>query len=279
MTTTAERPAALGPAARGDASGRVVLDLPRTGAGDGGRAATSPVHRLPAQTKVVALTALAAAVVAVPTGAWWALGVCAVLVLGAVAAARLPAGLVARRMLVELPVVVFCLLLPLVATGPRVEVLGLSLSRAGLEGGATLLAKATLGVLAAVVLASTTPARDLLGGLERLRLPRSMVLVLAFAVRYSVVLVGEARRLQTAVALRGGGRRLRHLRAVAGAAGALFVRGYERGERVQRAMLLRGWSGAVPGLGGGPASAAQWATACAVPAAAAVVAVVARVVG
>ena len=236
----------------------------------------SPVHRLPAQTKLAALPAFAACVVAVPAGSWWALATCAALLLAVVALCRLPVAVVARRMVVEAPVVVFALLLPLVATGPRVDVLGLELSRAGLLGGGTLLVKASLGVLAAVVLAATTSSRDLLAGLERLHLPRPMVAILTFAVRYSTVLVQESRRLQVALAVRGGGRRLRHLRAVAGCAGALFVRGYERGERVQRSMVVRGWTGAVPVLGSAPATARQWATAGSLPALALVVALVAR---
>jgi len=237
----------------------------------------SPVHRLPPQTKLAALPAFAACVVAVPAGSWWALATCGVLLLAVVVASRLPVAAVARRMLVEAPVVVFALLLPVVATGPRVDVLGLELSRAGLLGGATLLVKATLGVLAAVVLAATTSSRDLLAGLERLHVPRTMVAILSFAVRYSAVLVQETRRLQVALAVRGGGRpRLRHLRAVAGGVGALFVRGYERGERVQRSMVVRGWTGALPALESSPASALQWAAAGSLPALALVVALTAR---
>ena len=266
------------PPSPGPAAPPVVLPQRRGPRRDGLHVlVASPVHRLPAHTKVVALTALAAGVVAVPTGAWWALGACAALVLGVVVASRLPVGLVARRMVVETPVVVFCLLLPLVATGPRVEVLGLELARDGLVGGATLLVKATLGVLAAVVLAGTTSARDLLAGLDRLRVPRPMVAVLTFAVRYAAVLAEEARRLQVARAVRGGGDgRLAQLAAVAAGAGTLFVRGYERGERVQRSMVVRGWTGTTPALTSAPATAGQWTASLAVPAAAVVVAVVAR---
>lgn len=237
----------------------------------------SPVHRLPAHTKLVAVPAFAVCVVLVPVGSWLALGACALVLLVVVAVARLPPAAVARRMLVEVPFVVFALLLPFVATGPRVEVLGLDLSRAGLVGGGTLLVKATLGVLAAVVLAATTTTRDLLGGLERLRLPRTTVSVLSFAVRYSAVLVHDVTQLRTARALRGGGDgRLRHLRAVAAGVGTLFVRSYERGERVQRSMLVRGWTGSMPALDSPSAGAGQWLAAGSAPALALVVAVLAR---
>ena len=77
-------------------------------------------------------------------------------------------------MVVEVPFVVFALLMPFVAAGPQVEVLGLSRSASPACCGAwDLLAKGTLGVLAASTLAATTEPRDLLLGLERLRLPRA----------------------------------------------------------------------------------------------------------
>jgi cobalt/nickel transport system permease protein len=39
---------------------------------------------------------------------------------------------------------------------------------------------------------------------------------------------------------------IKHWRVLATAAGALFIRSYERGERVHLAMLSRGYSGALP---------------------------------
>jgi cobalt/nickel transport system permease protein len=127
--------------------------------------ADSPVHRLPAHGKVLALLGFVLVVVATPAGTWWAFGAYAVLLVAILLVARVPLGLAARRMVVELPFVVFALLMPFVATGPQVEVLGLSLSRDGVLGGGTLLAKATLGVVAAIVLAATTGPRELLAGL------------------------------------------------------------------------------------------------------------------
>jgi cobalt/nickel transport system permease protein len=48
----------------------------------------------------------------------------------------------------------------------------------------------------------------------------------------------------------------------------LFIRSYERGERVHLAMLSRGYSGAMPIIRDMSASAPQWGTALALPAAA-----------
>lgn len=237
---------------------------------------TSVVHSLPAQTKLVALLAFVLVVVATPSRAWPAF-VGYALALGAVVTvARLPWRAVLSRMLVETPFVVFALLMPFVATGPRVDVLGIGLSRSGLVGGALLLAKGTFGVLAAVVLASSTTPRDMLVGLERLRIPSVLVSIISFAVRYLSIAGESLQRAQVARLARCGDEgRVSQLRAVAGTAGSTFVRTYERGERVHYAMLSRGLDGAMPALRSTRTTGAQWLTALSLPAAALVVLLVA----
>jgi cobalt/nickel transport system permease protein len=74
---------------------------------------------------------------------------------------------------------------------------------------------------------------------------------------------------------RGSGRgRIGHAAAVATSAGALFVRSYERGERVYLAMASRGYAGTMP-VRGARATWRSWAVCLLWPAAAAVVAAVA----
>ena len=89
----------------------------------------SVVHHLPPQVKLVCLLAFMIVVVAAPTGAWGLLGLDALLLVAVVLAARLPWAHVLRRLAVEAPFVVFAVVTPFVATGPRVEVLGLSVSQ------------------------------------------------------------------------------------------------------------------------------------------------------
>jgi cobalt/nickel transport system permease protein len=95
-----------------------------------------------------------------------------------------PFGYIGKRMVVEVPFVLFALLIPFVATGPRIDVLGLSVSEAGLLAGWGLLVKGTLGVMASLTLAATTEPRDLLAGLERLRVPSQLVQIIGFMIRY-----------------------------------------------------------------------------------------------
>ena len=234
------------------------------------------VHRLPAHVKVVALLGFVVAVVLVPPRQWWALLAAAAVLAVVVRIARLPAVVVVRRMVVEVPFVVFALLLPVLATGPRVDVLGVPLAVEGLVGAWNLLAKATIGVVAAITLAATTTPRDLVAGLERLRVPDALVQIVAFMLRYLAVVADDLHRMRIARESRGAppgwwGQ----LRAVAATIGALFVRTYERGERVQQAMLARGWTGRSVLVQGRAATAAEWAGAAVLPLAAAVLAVVA----
>ncbi len=206
------------------------------------------VHRLPPESKILALVAFALVVVATPGAAWPAYLVDATLLVGVAVLARLDPRSLLRRGVVEVPVLVFVAILPFVAADPRVEVAGLQVSQTGLAAAGTLLAKATLGIFAALILAGTTDARALLGGLERLRLPATLVAILSFMLRYVSIMIDDLRRLRLARLARGGTPR-GHLAAVAGGVGLLFVRGYERGERVQQAMIARGYRGRMPPLG------------------------------
>jgi len=207
----------------------------------------SPLHRLPGHVKILALLGFVLVVVATP-GHWYpAFGGYLVVLMLAVGLSRVPPPFLLPRMVVELPFVVFAALLPFVAVGPRTEILGLTVSASGLLPAWTLLAKGTLGVLAGLLLAATTEPHEVVRGLERLRLPDTLVQILGFMIRYLEVVGDDLRRQHMALASRGfSARSPRHWPALARSAGALFIRSYERGERVHLAMLSRGYTGKMP---------------------------------
>ncbi|WP_282692918.1 cobalt ECF transporter T component CbiQ [Streptomyces sp. CC208A] len=233
------------------------------------RRGDSPVHGLPPHTKLVAVLGFVLVVVTTPREAVWAFALYAAL-LGTVAAlARVPAGFLLRRLAIEIPFVAFALLMPFVVPGERTEVLGVSLSVPGLWGAWNILAKGTLGVAASVLLAATTELRALILGLQRLRLPSLLVQIASFMIRYGDVVTDEMRRMSVARRSRGfEARGVRHWGVLAKSAGALFIRSYERGERVHLAMLSRGYTGTMPVTDERPATRAQWTRALALPLAA-----------
>ncbi|WP_089156845.1 cobalt ECF transporter T component CbiQ [Micromonospora sp. NBS 11-29] len=244
------------------------------------RESGSPVHRLPPEVKITAMVLFTVAVVATPREAYWAFGGYALLVAAVAALARVGPRWLLGRALIELPFVLFAFALPFLGAGERVEVVGLSLSVDGLHGAFNILAKGTLGVLASLLLAATTTTRDLILGLDRLRCPQILTQIATFMLRYLEVLVGEARRMRVARVSRGDDPRfLWQLRGFAAGVGALFLRAFERGERVYLAMVSRGYTGRMPAVwqGAGAATAGQWAVAATVPVIAASIAAAALV--
>lgn len=207
----------------------------------------SPLHRAPAHLKILALLGFVGLVVATPREWYAVFAIHLAVVVVAIAVSRVPPSYLLKRMVVEVPFVVFAVLLPFVAHGPRTEVLGLSLSESGLIGAWGLLVKGTLGVLASLLLASTTEPQQVVVGLERLRLPQQLVQIMAFMVRYLDVVTSELHRMRIARESRGfDSRDPRQWPVLAKSLGALFIRSYERGERVHLAMLSRGYTGKLP---------------------------------
>jgi cobalt/nickel transport system permease protein len=228
-------------------------------------AVETAVHRLAPECKLAALAAFVVAVALVPYGTPAPYAVDAAVLAAVAAWARVSPGFLAARLAVEIPFVLFVVLLPFVSGGPRVDVVGMGLSEAGLWTAAGIAAKATLAVLAAAVLAATTTAPDVVSGLQRLRVPRALTAVGGFAIRYLQVVLDELRRLQVARVARGDDARwLGQARTVARTAGALAVRCFERGERVHGAMLARGFAGRLPDVAGAPRGrAGAWLAAAA----------------
>ena len=221
---------------------------------------TSAVHRLPAEVKIVAAFLGVVCVVITPREAFAVFGGYLLLLAVVWTVARIPPGWIAVRSLIEAPFLVLAVLLPITGTAPYVEFLGLTLSEPGLLGAWNIVVKGTLGVLTSLTLAATTPLRDLLLGLQRLRAPSLVVTIATLMLRYVDVIAGEARRMRLARISRGHDPRfLWQAGATARGVGALFIRSYERGERVHLAMLSRGWTGDMPALSDAVTTRRQWA--------------------
>lgn len=221
--------------------------LHRTGvAGD----PASPLHRLDPRAKLIGFGGITVVAVSTPLAAWPVFAGCAAALALIAAVARVGPGTIWTRVRVILPLVIFvAVFLPFVRGGPQVSVGPFTLSEAGLATFALVTAKATIGTLSAVLLGATTSFPDILHGLERLRVPSLLVVIAAFMYRYVFVIADEAHRMRAAVASRGY--RPRHLgqaAAIGRMITALFLRSYERGERVYLAMLARGYAGSMPRL-------------------------------
>ena len=184
------------------------------------------------------------------------------------------------RALIEIPFIFFAILMPFFGTGERFEVGPLNLYRESLLAGAAIVVKGTLGVLSAVVLSTSTTARELLRGLEKLYLPKLMVQIAAFMLRYVNVINDEMERMKVARESRGFiATGMKDWKVLATAASALFIRSYERGERVHLAMLSRGYTGVLPHDLSEGASLRTWTQGLALPIFAALILLLTTVIG
>jgi len=162
--------------------------------------------------------------------------------------------------------------LPLVFTRPgdplaTIEIgpLVLTISGQGLREFATIALKSWISVQAALLLSFTTPFPDLVEALRRLHVPRLLVAIIGFMYRYLAVLTAEAGRLNRArrsrsavVEGRGGGSVRWRAGVVGGMVGSLFLRSYERSERVYAAMQARGFEGELKTLHGHVATPVEY---------------------
>ncbi|GLW90784.1 cobalt ECF transporter T component CbiQ [Actinokineospora globicatena] len=235
------------------------------------RPGDTPVHRMAPQVKVVAAVAGVLCVVSTPRERFWAFGLYLAVLAGVWVLARIPPGWLAKRALIEAPFVVLAFAFPFLAGGPTIDVLGVALSEHGLLSGWNIVVKGTLGVLVSLTLAATTTPGELIVGLQRLRVPTMVITIATLMLRYLDVIAAEARRMRIARICRGHDPRfLWQVGATARGIGTLFIRSYERGERVHLAMVSRGWTGAMPDQGR-PAGRAAWLLGLAPTALAAVV--------
>jgi cobalt/nickel transport system permease protein len=208
----------------------------------------SPVHRLDPRAKLLGFVGITVVAVSTPLHAWPAYVACALALVVLASIARVGPGVLWTRARVVLPLVVFvAVFVPFVRGGRTVAVGPFELSESGLATFLTVSAKATIGTLSAVLLGATTSFPDVLHALERLRAPRLLVLIAGFMYRYLFVIVDETRRMRTALAARAyRPRHLLQVSAIGRVVIAMFLRTYDRGERVYVAMLARGYRGTMP---------------------------------
>lgn len=131
--------------------------------------------------------------------------------------------------------------------GIHLGLFDLSATEQGISRAAILSLRVLAAVMAVNMLTATTSFSDLTRALRGLKVPAVFVQVLEFTVRYIFVLADEVQRMRVARKSRcfRAGRSLfawSTFRALGQLVGVLFIRSWDRGERIYCAMLARGYS-------------------------------------
>ena len=208
----------------------------------------SPIHRLDARAKLVAVLAYMVVLISFGRYAVAGLAPMAVLPFALLWFGGVPVWFALRRAAILSPFILMLVLVsPFYDRAPQAVTFGpwyWTLSGGWLTA-ADIAVKFALGVLALTAMMCTTPFALLLEAMRRLGMPQVIVLQLGFLYRYLFVLIDEAMRVRRARDFRGAalapvGRRLA---AVGGVIGTLFIRTLDRSERIQIAMAARGYCG------------------------------------
>lgn len=217
------------------------------------------LHQMAPEAKIVAALGFVASVAVTPRQAVWAFGFYAIVVLSLAWWSRVPAVFMALRLTAVLPFIFVALVIPFVASGEQTQLAGMQVSVDGLWGAWNIVAKAVLGASVSILLTASTEIPEIIRGLGVLRVPALFTGIATFMIRYLELIADELGRVRIAMTSRGHDPRWLHqARPIAVSAGAMFVRSYERGERVHAAMLARGFDGEMPDFGRRRATTAEW---------------------
>lgn len=148
--------------------------------------------------------------------------------------------------------------LPLLFTtdgAPIAQIFNFTVSDVGFARFLAIVLKSWLSAHALLLLGLTSTFLEILAGLEGLRVPRLLISIIRVMYRYLYTLKDEAERLLKARAARSGalnpsragGNLLWRAKVTGGMVGNLFLRSYERSERVYAAMVARGYDGSLKG--------------------------------
>lgn len=203
-------------------------------------------HSLAPHTRLLCTLLFVFAIVLTPNGHWFTWGIYSLILLCLILLTKVTLTVLLKRVAVESAFIFVVLLGTLFRDGGRVIWAWgpLQITTLGLTILGSVTLKAFLSLLILNVLTLTTSIPALLNALLILRIPPLLVAILASMYRYINVLIGEFNAMSRAASSRNLMASNHWQRLVVGnMIGSLFIRTYERGERVYQAMLARGYQG------------------------------------
>jgi len=216
----------------------------------------SLIHHLDPRVKVLVTIAFIISNALLPDGAWVAFALAWVFILIANAFAQLGIGFTFRRSFIALPFALAAITVLFSIPGEpvtsfRFVMWNFTITDAGLLRFISIVIRSWLSVQMAILLVAVTEFPKIVHALNHLRVPTIITVIISFLYRYLFVLADEVLRLLRARQARSaatagispGGSVVWRARIAGHMAGQLFLRSYERSDRIYNAMLSRGYKG------------------------------------
>ena len=216
----------------------------------------SLIHRLDPRVKVLVTVGFIFSNALVPDGRWLAFAASWVFLLLANDLSNLGLGYTFKRSFVALPFAIVAISAIFSPQGEPLAVWDLGFitlvpTDFGVIRFISILLRSWLSVQMAILLVATTQFPDLIHAFEHLRMPRVLTTIVAFLYRYLFVLTDEVFRLLRAresrsaslPGMKHGGKLTWRAKVAGSMVGQLFLRSYERSDRIYNAMLSRGYTG------------------------------------
>src|SRR5215203_1113263 len=214
------------------------------------------IHRLDPRVKVSMTVAFILSNALLPDGAWLAFGFSWLFLLFINILSNLGIAFTFKRSFVALPFALVAITVLFAMPGDPLTTFhflfwDLTITDTGLLRFMSILVRSWLSVQMAILLVAVARFPDIVHALEHLRVPSILTTIIAFLYRYLFVLVDEVFRLLRArearsaaeAGARSGGGVVWRVGVAGNMAGQLFLRSYERSDRVYNAMLARGYTG------------------------------------
>ena len=158
-----------------------------------------------------------------------------------IGAARVPAGVIAKRLLQLSPFVLVMAAGNLALDRAPIGILSSIIITGGMLSATVIVAKTMISVAALLSVTLSTPFYRICRALEALHLPEVLITQLMLLDRYRSLLEEEALSMKRARDIRSFGRRGKGLFRTAPLIGSLLLRTTNRAERVYRSMSARGF--------------------------------------
>lgn len=214
------------------------------------------LHHLDPRVKVILAVVFILSNAILPDGSWFAFLVTWFLILILNEIANLGLGYTLKRSYVVLPFLVVAVSAIFSPEGnplARIDLgfIALIPTDFGIIRFLSILIRSWLSVQLALILVAITQFPSLIHAFEHLMIPRVITTIIAFLYRYLFVLTDEAQRMMRAREARSAaipgmkrsGNLIWRIRTVGNMAGQLFLRSYDRSDRIYQAMLSRGYAG------------------------------------